>query len=339
MFLTAILLQAVSLSADLIRLKNGRILEGKIVEQTGSYIKAKLKVVEVKFVKDEVESVETADLPDDFFERSEKLTAEGYSVPGDSLFNNRINMRISYERSGRDKRTSNVIVKARTNIPDSSWIRVSLKLGDCVIESKIARVISGKFYADFGPFEKEFMPAIYTVAAEFSAVGGNRPETVFSDFKIGSDMEIKEVYGRARNEVENALSEIDSRFSELNRAYLANLKYYDKNKWNAWSDEWLSGLDKIDAGFRDSKEYYVVYLYPIVQNRMPACIKSLKDIYRIYDVQVKASIKADKKIADRAVYFAKCKAETDKFYKLFSSMIDDVTDNRVTKANVTDGIE
>jgi hypothetical protein len=333
-------LHAVSLSADLIRLKNGRILEGKIIEQTDSYIKAKLKVVEVKLVKDEVESVETTDLPDDFFGNSEKLTAEGYSVPGDSLYNNRINMRISYERSGgRDKRASNVIVTARTNIPDNSWVKVNLKLGDCVIESKVARVISGKFYVDFGPFEKEFMPAIYTVVAEFSAVGRNKPEMVFSDFKIGSDMEIKEVYGRARNEVESALSEIDSRFSELNRVYLANLKYYDRNKWNAWSDEWLSVLDKIDAAFRGSKEYYVIYPYPIVQNRMPACIKSLKDIYRIYDVQVKASIKADKKIADRAVYFTKCKAETDRFYKLFSSMIDDVTDNRIAKSNVADGIE
>ncbi|MFA5316241.1 MAG: hypothetical protein WC369_02320 [Dehalococcoidales bacterium] len=330
---------AASLYADVILLKNGKVIEGKIIEQSDSYIKAKLKVVEVKLAKSEVESVEISDLPEGFFGKAKELSVEGYSVPGDSSYSGKMRLKVSYEKTGNKiKHTSDIIVTAKTNIPDDSQVEVFLKLRDCVIDSKAARVYAGRFYVDFGPFEKIFPPAVYAVSAEFTAGDDVKPETAYSEFRIGSDRDVKETYARMRAEAENTLVEINNRFSELNRVYLANIRYYDKNKWNAWGDEWLSGLDKVDATFKDLKESYVIYLYPVVQDKISVCIKSLKNIYQMYDVQVKSSIMADKKTGSQAAYFARCKAETDNFYRLLSSMMDDVTKDRAAGLSVAGDI-
>jgi len=330
---------AASLYADEIFLKSGKVFEGKIIEQSDSYIKVKLKVVEAKFAKSEVESIKVEDLPKDFFKPDGELSAEGYSVPGDSSYSGKMRLKVSYEKTGNKiKHTSGIIVTAKTNIPEGSQAKVFLKLGDRVIDSKAARVYAGSLYVDFGPYEKIFPPAVYTVSAEFTAGDHAKPETVYSEFRIGSSRDIKESYARMREEAENTLVEIDNRFSELNRVYLANVRYYDRNKWNAWGDEWLSGLDRVDATFRDLKESYVIYLYPVVQDKISVCIKSLKNIYQMYDVQVKSSIRADKKTGSQVIYFTRCKAETDNFYRLLSSMMDDVTKDRVAGLSVAGDI-
>jgi hypothetical protein len=354
-FFSVALFYVVPAYPDLIYLKNGRTLEGRITEQTDSCYKVRLKVVEAKLMKDEVEFVEKRDLPENFFESetaemskllgetvsaesvSNPAGAEGYSPPGSSAYT--ANFKISHEKGRKgDKPVSNINVEILTNIPKDASARVAFKLKGVVIESRIVRIQPGKLCVSFGPFEKMFLPAVYTITLEFPINEDGRAEMTHSEFKIGSDKDISEAYKRTKAEAENIIAAIDSCSSELDRAYLKNRGSYDKKRWSGWSDKWLCDLERIGGRFDEVDETYVIYLYPVMQVNMPICIQSLKKVYEIYDIQVKNSIRVDKKIPDQTKLFSARKTATDIFYRSFSAIMDDVTGMQTSEQGLSGGI-
>ena len=147
--------------ADVIHLKNGRAVEGEIVEQTDSYVEVRLKTLTAKFDLKDVQSVEKKELPGNFFvsevsTRYDKLKAEGYSEMDNSPY--KIMTKATY-----DKFKDLVEIEGDIDLPEKATLYVALKKDNNIVDSLQTAVTGNKFAVRFGPFVNPLAAGDYKV--------------------------------------------------------------------------------------------------------------------------------------------------------------------------------
>lgn len=346
-FLAALLIDAGASYADLVHLKNGRVLEGEVTEQTDSYLEIKLKVAKAKFPNGEIESVEKKELPEGFFGTEEEKVkpavsqkksargkktaqAEGYSEPEKLIYS--ISMKASYEKENKkDKQEEKIYAKADTNLPEGESVKVNLKRKNFVIESKYVNVKYGGFFATFGPFDKSLMPGIYTVEAEFPPGAEKREGWAVREVGVGSDKDIKAWEERAKSEMTQAIMELQGLSLSLYNNYQLNKERFDKKKWYDWSENWHSQLEVLQRTFNGFSKGYVVYLYPEAQQNILISAQNLKRLYDAYATEVEDSIRVSKQIVDIKEHAEKVNSLIHAYGRSFSSAQKDISSDTLAK--------
>lgn len=172
--------------ADLIYLKNGRILEGEVVGQTDGYrqegyIEVRLRSAKVRLNMSEVESIEKKPI-------ETSVQAEGYSdsepAPAQKTEQKteqkpaqKPEEKPSYKITvsavyNNDFEKEIIIVYGKTNLPDKSPVNVKLKTKDGLVGSCQTLVKKKQFNIGFGPFKQKLDPASYSIEAEYKSAEG-----------------------------------------------------------------------------------------------------------------------------------------------------------------------
>ena len=163
-----LILTSVPVFADVIHLKNGRTVEGEMIEKTDTNVEVRLKSLTVKFDVKDIQSVEKKEIPNNFFvkedsTRSDNLKVEGYSAPPENP-SYKLVTKATYRKIENKEM---VEVEGDINLPEKSTIYVALKKDNNIIDSVQIAVSGNKFIAYLGPFAIPLSAGDYKVETSY----------------------------------------------------------------------------------------------------------------------------------------------------------------------------
>jgi hypothetical protein len=268
-----------STRADTVVLQNGRVLEGRILEQTDDYIEMKLGSGKMKLGKKDIRSFEI------------KEPAEGYStvelpdievIPEEAAVQKPaaadIKLKAEYTKG-------KVFVSGTSSYPNNTPLRVYFMQGESVVMVKESRVKRGEFYIAFGPFEKEIMAGKYSVRVETN-IGGSKAYSEPFALVIGSGERVKVDETRERQYLQDKTQEVSELYGELNKAYDNASASYDERKWKEWSQGWLARANAAGMKFNDDSRKYMASVRPVSQRRLQFCFHQLPLLLRAYTIDL-----------------------------------------------------
>ncbi|MDP3786796.1 MAG: hypothetical protein Q8R05_04510 [Candidatus Omnitrophota bacterium] len=288
--------------ADVVLLKNGRQIEGEIIEETDNAVRLKIKIGEVTLQQDQILSIEKKELSPDFFEvelppkpkpTKVELKAEGYQTVTALKFN--LNIEAEFRRSFDG---DTVLISGTTNLPPKSVLYLSLKTPSQTVAVRKLFVENSTFSDRIGPFgNKRIPPGRYIVEATFSperqeSEGAKRilAETeeirTATDLSIGSVHEIEERTNKRKSELAPQFSELKRLYDELNIEYEAQKKNFNEGGWNTWSLKWQSQLGAIKSSNEDYRNKMLALDFPEQENALNEVIYDLNLLWNRYAAEL-----------------------------------------------------
>ncbi|MDD4879544.1 MAG: hypothetical protein PHR22_03720 [Candidatus Omnitrophica bacterium] len=294
-FLAAFSASAVS-SADVVMLKNGRSLEGEILEENDTTMTLRTKIGKVVFKRADVASEERRELPEGFFgARAEEkprvtvnpvpLKAEGYGEANSGKFNLNVSAEMKKIYNG-----DAVLVKYKTNLPQKTVLFLQVRALNQVIVTRKHAVEGRSFAIRFGPFgEKRFSPGIYVVEVSCIASRQESEEikkklegvgdiVAAAEIRVGSPDEAEGVTGKRRKELLAELRELDSLYGKLSLEYESQKKEFDKEKWESFTSGFEGAIQKIKDADLAYRKAAIVMDYPAQENAKIAIADILRKL-------------------------------------------------------------
>ena len=290
--------------ADDIHLKNGRMMQAEVIEQTDTYLEVRTKVGKIKLNLNDVEHVEKKELPGNFFEETKKPALEakpavtekpvptGEEAVGQPASVDTANVMSVTAKFEKVDKKAVIRADGTTTLPDGALIHVFFKrlneyivFGECIAQKKT-------FDITFGPFDKPLIPGEYSVQAVFmpekqseeftkalKGQGVNQAEASCTLY-VGNIEEVRENEASAKKEILSIISDLENLRAELEEAYRSNRNNFDSQTWQEWSDKWFEKFNKVRVRAQKSDfNLTLVSLYPETRKSMPISIKYLSDIY------------------------------------------------------------
>ncbi len=280
------------LYGDIIHLKNGRAIEGEIMEERDDTVSFKTKIGQVTFRRDGIISLEKKELPPDFFEEEteEKMSqpnetapkAEGYKNVGPQRFNLNVEAKLKKRLDG-----DAILISGTTNFPPKTVLYLIVKTPSQIIAVFKKSVKSPSFSSQVGPFgDKGIPPGSYIVEAVFSPEKqeNEKMREILADTKemvatsgiiVGTPEEIEDRISNRRAELASQLKELDRLYNELSREYEAQ-KDFNEARWNTWLLKWQSQLETIKSLNESHKGKAIVLDFSLQENVMHEIICDLE---------------------------------------------------------------
>jgi len=271
-------------SADVVTLKNGRSLEGEILEENNTTMTLRTKIGKVVFNCGDVASKERRELPEGFFgARAEEkprvtvnpvpLKAEGYGETNSGKFNLSVSaeMRKTYNGDA-------ILVKYKTNLPQRTVLFLQVRALNQVIVTRKHAVEGQSFAIRFGPFEeKRFAPGLYVVEVSCIASRQESEEikkklegvgdiVATAEIRVGSPDEAEGATGKHRKELVAELKEMDNLYNKLSLEYESQKKKFDKEKWESFTNGFEGAIQKIKEADQEYRKAAIVMDYPAQEN-------------------------------------------------------------------------
>ena len=283
-------------SADMVMLKNGRSLEGEILEENGATMALRTKIGKVVFKRADVASEERRELPEGFFgakaEEKPKVTvnpvplkAEGYGEANSGKFNLNVSAEMRRIYNG-----DAILVKYKTNLPQKTVLFLRVRALNQVIVTRKHAVEGPSFAIRFGPFEeKRFAPGIYLVEVSCIASRQESEEikkklegvgdiVAAAEIRVGSPEEAEGATGKHRKELVAELNEMDSLYNKLSLEYESQKKKFDKEKWESFTNDFEGAIQKIKEADQEYRKVAIVMDYPAQENAKISIADILKKL-------------------------------------------------------------
>lgn len=302
-----VLLEYTQVYGDVVHLKNGRLIEGEVIEETDNAVNLRTKIGKVVFQRNELESIEKRELPADFFEslqpriKKKELTqptekksgAEGYSEIKPPKFNLNINAEFKRLLEG-----DAILVNGTTNLPQKAVLYLIFKNHSQTITVRKEIIEGASFSVTIGPFgDKRIPPGSYIIEALFSP---ERQETerikemladakeiiATSNITVGSLDEAQNKATKRKSELAAQLKELENLFDELDDRYLTQKNNFNEGSWNAWSLKWQSRLNSIKSSFGDYRNKTLVLDFPAQENVLEEIIYDLELLWNRYTAEL-----------------------------------------------------
>lgn len=243
--------------ADEIMLKNGRVLQGEIVEESDGQVILRMKLGKTIVPRKDVVSIEKKDLPEDYFEIPDEAPEKAPADAGEKTQDNKVpydfKIAASYEPQGDSVR---VTVSGEATLPNGATVEIFIKRRDRFIISGRTSVFDNRISMDFRFSKRRFFPAVYTVSAIFiperqspdvrkilqsNFAFGPRVKTVEASCPLyaGKIREIIEAEVEAKCEVGTAMAKLEMMQSELSAKFAAAKKKFNAREWDKWSYTWM----------------------------------------------------------------------------------------------------
>ncbi len=298
-FLAAFSTCAVS-CADIVMLKNGRSLEGEIIEESGTTMTLRTKIGKVVFKRADVASEERRELPEGFFgEKAEEkpqvtvnpvpLRAEGYGEASAANFNLSVSAEVKKLNNG-----DAILVKYTTNLPDKTVLYLTVKaLGQELITRK-QKVRGQSFAIRLGPFEeKRFSPGLYTVQVscavsrqesdEIKKQLGDIDDIVASaELRVGSPGESEQATGKRKKQLVSELKELGKLYNQMTAEYGSQKKKFDREKWDSLSESLKADLKAIKDVDSDYRKSVIVMDYAAQESMKMLIVSTLERMSILY---------------------------------------------------------
>jgi len=293
----------VSAFADVIYLKNGQEIEGKIIAEANGYVKVRVKIGEVKINEDNIKSIEKKRLPEGFFVEEQEAVSETTrveSAPKQEKHLKKIIYKIDVKaKFSKQSENGIVSINGKTNFPDGALIYIFLKRQSIYMALKEVPVKDGKFSIIFGSFKKRFSFGRYMVEADFipdrqtanisNKLGSKNMQLVegVCYLTVGSEEEIKKFQKNTILSLNAIITELSGLYRNLNNEYRTNLEALDVNNWDKWSKNWLDQLEGIKEKNKLRNREYAVSLYPRIEDIIKSAIYYLSYLQYIYSMRIK----------------------------------------------------
>jgi hypothetical protein len=299
LFLIALFTQPFS-SADVVTLKNGRSLEGEILEGNDTAMTLRTKIGKVVLNRGDVASEEYRELPEGFFgakaEERPRVTvnptplrAEGYGEASAAKYK----LNVSAEMRGLNSGDA-ILMKYKTNLPPKTILFLEVKAFNKVLVTRKQSVEGPTFAVRFGPFEgKRFAPGIYVV--DVSCIPSRQEDeeikkklvgigniVATAEIRVGSPEETEEVTGKHKKELIADLKALEVLYNRLNTEYESQEKDFDDAKWESFSDDFKKAAKNIrdfDLAYRKSA---VVMDYEAQENTKLTILDTLEKLQMRY---------------------------------------------------------
>jgi len=294
------------LYADIVHLKNGKALEGEILEKDESKVVIRAKLGEITLNSSDIDSVEEKALPDDFFEvkqtpkpkESQKANPveakkDKEKKPEKPLYS--IDLKAAYRTSSSNEY---VDVDGTTNLPDNALIFIFFKRLENYIMTAKSIVNNGSFSMTFGPLQGKVPGGTYTIEADFMPdkqtedvirkLKGDKNKLVHgSCFLTFGDPEAAQINEKQlKVNIKSMACELKALYDELDKTYTANKVSFDGNTWNKWSQDWLSRVRKVKSNIALLSQKGLS-LFPISERRLSAAVNTLFNLHTEYSTALK----------------------------------------------------
>lgn len=315
----ALFAQAVSF-ADVVVLKNGRTLEGEILDGDSTGVIVRTKIGKVRLERGEITSLKKKELPGDFFGSKAAedarsvpkplissgpetpLKAEGYGKAASLSYNLSISAELKQLRNG-----DAMLVKYNTNLPIGSVLYLSLRSGSRILAVRKQTVEGSSFAIRLGPFDgKRFNPGGYMVEVSFLSsrqeseeikkrMSGVDDMVATAEIRVGSAGEAEELAARRKAELRSELKELTAIYTEMNKAYASQKRDFNRDVWDLSCSDWKGRIEKIkdfDAAYR--KKMLVLDYSAEENNKMLAAetlgrlaLRYTEDLYKSHGLDFK----------------------------------------------------
>lgn len=331
-------------SADIVYLKNGKVLVGEIINQNDEYLEMKLKIGKAKVGLNGIESIERKEVPPGFFELegvvSGKDDAGGKTIIVDGNkkpFVHTISLEARYAKENLQEM---VDIEGNTDLPDGALVYIFLKRLDGFVSSKEVTVSGGKFSARLGPFDKPLPGGKYSAVADFfpyrqppevisivRKAGASDTDIIHAARSLtidkGNDPKLSEK--RIKDDMMALITELQSLRNDLNTAYAANKKRFDSHGWSKWADAWLSRLRRVERKLSENSEEKFP-LYPKAAEDLAIASQYLTALYEMNNMELRepekfASIENNSEVIISPAAVSKC------FQEMIVSATEEVTSN------------
>jgi len=245
-----------SAPADEIFLRNGRVLQGEIVEESNGQVVLRMKLGKTIVPRNDIASIEKKALPEDYFEAPDKVsekTPVAYEKVQDNKVPYDFKVAASYELQGGNVR---VTVSGEATLPNGATVEIFIKRRDRFIASGRTSVFDNRISMDFRFSKRRFFPAVYTVSAIFmperqspdvrkilqsNFAFGPKVKTVEASCPLyaGRMKEIIEAEVNAKCEVGTAMAKLEMMQSELSAKFASAKKNFNAREWDKWSYTWM----------------------------------------------------------------------------------------------------
>lgn len=245
-----------SAPADEIHLRNGRVLQGEIVEESGDEVVLRMKLGKTIVPRKEIASIAKKALPEDYFEAPGGMPGKAPAV-GEKTQDDKVpydfKVAASYEPQG-----DNVLVAVSGDaaLPNGATVEVLIKRRDRFIASGRTSVFDNRILMDFRFSKRRFFPAVYVISVIFmperqspdvrkilqsNFAFGPRVNTVEASCSLyaGRIREIIEAEVGAKCEVGTAIAKLEMMQSELSAKFAAAKKNFNAREWDKWSYTWM----------------------------------------------------------------------------------------------------
>lgn len=303
-----VLVEYTQVYSDVVHLKNGRLIEGEVIEETDNAVNLRTKIGKVIFQRNELESIERKELPLDFFEslqptvKKKELTqptekksgVEGYSEIKPPKFNLNINAEFKRLLEG-----DAILVNGTTNLPPKAVLYLIFKTQTQQTLAVRKLFVEGATFSDrIGPFgNKRVSPGVYIVEASFSPerqesekikdmLASAQEIIATSEITIGSLAEAEEKVNKRKAELASQIKELEYLYDELNRQYQMQKKKFNEGSWNTWSLRWRPQLGAIKSSNEDYRNKTLVLDYPVQENVLNEVIYDLELLWNRYATEL-----------------------------------------------------
>ena len=246
-----------SAPADEIYLKNGRMMQGEIIEESDGEVILRMKLGKTVVPRKDIVSMEKKDLPEDYFGLPDEKPERSSATPGEKTQDNKVpydfKITASYEPQADNVR---VTVSGEATLPNGATIEIFIKRRERFITSGRTSVFGNRISMDFRFSKRRFFPAVYTVSAIFiperqspdvrkilqsNFAFGPRVKTVEASCPLyaGRIREIIEAEVEAKCEVGTAMAKLEMMQSELSAKFTAAKKNFKAREWDKWSYTWM----------------------------------------------------------------------------------------------------
>ncbi|MFA5339859.1 MAG: hypothetical protein WC317_06920 [Candidatus Omnitrophota bacterium] len=272
-----VIFMPVSSRADTITLQNGRTLNGQIIGQPDDYIEIKLGSGKMKLSRKDIKSFEIKEPAEGYSKADSKETAKAPAT----LSN--ISLKAEYAKS-------KIRITGKADLPRGTKLTLNFKRQDKVLITKNITVRSGDFFTLIEPFERQLSPGKYAIEARAEA--DNKEIAAGScDLVIGSASQVSEKEKSDKQRLTETADRVQSLYSDLNTAYEANKKNFDKKKWDEWSASWLRMTNDQMRMFTDYSSGNVKTLYPKVHGSLEVSFRQLVLLNTAYSMEFAAQKK------------------------------------------------
>lgn len=268
--------------ADIVYLKNGQRLEGKIIEETDNAVKLKIRIGQVTLQRQEIESIEKIE-----------LKAEGYKEVKLPKFN--LNVKAEFKRLFDGDA---ILINGTTNLPPKTVLHLTFRTPSQTIAVLKETIEEPTFSTKIGPFDyKRISPGSYIVEVVFSPQWQESERTkeilvgaeeiiAKSDIIVGSPHEIEEKANKRRLELASQIKELECLYDELNCKYAAQKRDFNEPVWNTWSAKWQFQLRTIKSSNEDYHNKTLVVDFPVQESALNEVIYDLNLLWNRYAAEL-----------------------------------------------------
>lgn len=300
------LLSCGHLYADVVRLKNGRALEGEVLEKTDKSVVIKTKVAKVTVDTRNISSIEEKALPEDFFAKKTSKAKEGKKTAKEAetvqeeekTSKPLLALEAKYFKN-QNTSAEFVDVEGTTCLPDKALIYIFLKRLDSYIVTGKAVVKDGRFSMTFGPFEKQIPSGNYNVDADF--ILEKQSEEVLKQVQKDKDNKKLELIhsscpltvekpgtgeAEVKAELESVVFELKALYNELDKVYHAHKAKFDARAWDEWSGIWVSRV-RAEKSKIEQRSLKGFSLFPDSEERLEAAATTLLNLHAARSIEFK----------------------------------------------------